>query len=642
MNQKINKTVLTAKDRVRNALPVIAFFFFLYILVVNFFGRQYAVIVSVFTAVFSGQRLKDHTFFYYVRLLCSSYLLCFLAYVSSFNLPLCILLNFTVPFLLVFLHSSQFNPKGYFSYAMMFVFLEFSPPTEENITTILIILTMAVIVLAFCLQIYAKLTRKPVDPWTEVGLGLDELSDLMEAIASGEISGDTVSRLRKLELKFHTLSYSSHRFFAAKLNSVKLYDMFAILFQRASYLAADSSWKQSASPAHMDAVHQLALYVKKVRDQISFSDNEALIEEARRLLANMDLENGRLRIFFRSFLHMMMLILKEVTESGPPDFRSHQTSMQELVISLWQRCSLESFEMRFALRLSVVMTISYAVSYLSDISRAYWFPMNAFLMLMPAYEESDHRTRTRPIGTAIGCVAVYLILPYLTSTASQFIFALTCLSIMYCMTAGTWNQPIFATCYALTMTSMSIPQNEAITMRLLSVLAAMVLVYAVNHLVFPTSKEAMFRFNIHMMFRLHNSYWEIIWGTIRGWSDLSVAREILNYFHMVYGEAVSYLDKLAPSPQRDMDQKALITMWQVFSELEQIEFLIQLGDVSKSDQMQLLKLSAECRNHFTKGSVSPLPADFHSNSENGEDLTYVIRRYLANAGAVSEAFARFT
>ena len=99
------------------------------------------------------------------------------------------------------------------------------------------------------------------------------------------------------------------------------------------------------------------------------------------------------------------------------------------------------------------------------------------------------------------------------------------------------------------------------------------------------------------------------------------------------------MDKLAPSPQRDMDQKALITMWQVFSELEQIEFLIQLGDVSKSDQMQLLKLSAECRNHFTKGSVSPLPADFHSNSENGEDLTYVIRRYLANAGAVSEAFA---
>ena len=36
------------------------------------------------------------------------------------------------------------------------------------------------------------------------------------------------------------------------------------------------------------------------------------IEEARRLLADMDLENGRLRIFFRSFLHMMMLILKEV------------------------------------------------------------------------------------------------------------------------------------------------------------------------------------------------------------------------------------------------------------------------------------------------------------------------------------------
>ena len=167
-----------------------------------------------------------------MRLLFSSLLLCFLAYVSSFNLALCILLNLHGALSACISPQLPVQSKGYFSYAMMFVFLEFSPPTEENITTILVILTMAVAAVALCLQLYAKLTRKPVDPWTEVGLGLDELSDLMEAIASGEISGDTVSRLRKLELKFHTLSYSSHRFFAAKLNSVKLYDMFAILFQR--------------------------------------------------------------------------------------------------------------------------------------------------------------------------------------------------------------------------------------------------------------------------------------------------------------------------------------------------------------------------------------------------------------------------
>ena len=636
----MNQMIQTAKGRVRTAFPVIACFFFLYSIIVGFFGTQYAVIVSVFTSVFQSQRLKDHTFFYYAHLLFNSFLLCILAYISSFSLPLCILLNFTVPFLLVFLHSSQFNPKGYFSYAMMFVFLEFRPPTPDTVAAELFVLAVAVAAVAAALQFYTFLFRRPSDPWTEVRRGLDELSELMDLMAGGNISPDTASGLRKLELKFHTFSYSEHRFFSSKKESVKLYDMFAILFQRASYLASDTSWKKEASPSHLNAIHQLAAYVKNVREEISPSDNQALEEEARELLDHMDLENGRLRIFFRSFLHMMILILKEVTETDAPAARWHQTSMEELVISLWRRLSPESFEMRFAMRLSVVLTVSYAISYLVDITHSYWLPMNAFIMLMPAYEESDKRARTRPIGTAIGCVLVYLILPHLTTTASQFIFALTNLSIMYCMTPGTWNHPIFSTCYALTMTSMSIPQNTAISVRLLSVLAAMVLVLAVNHCIFSTSGEKLFRFNVRLLFRLHNSYWDMIWRTIRGFADLSLTREILTYFHMIYGETESYLNRQPPSPQRTMNQKAMLTMWQVFSELEQIEFLLQLGEVDKKDQMQLLHLAAECQNHFTRGSASPLPKDFLSGSENS-DLTYIVRRYLVNARAVSEAFARF-
>lgn len=636
----MKQMILGGKERVQKALPVIGCFFFLYSIIVGIFGTQYAIAVSIFTSVFQSQRLKEHSFFYYVRLLFDSFLLCILAYISSFSLPLCILLNFTVPFLLVFLHSSQFNPKGYFSYAMMFIFLQFRPAAPDTIATELIVIAVAVAALTIYLQLYTRLSLRPADPWAEIRLGLDELSELMEQIASGSFSGDIADRLRKLEQKFHTLSYSQHRLFTAKQSSAKLYDMFSILFQRASYLVSDTSWKPDANPAHTAAMHQLASYVKKVREEISPTDNEELIAEAREILSRMSAENTRLRIFFRSFLHMMILILKEVTETESPAFRSHQTSMVEAVTCLWRRCSPESFEMRFAMRLSVVMTISYAVSYLTDITHSYWFPMNAFLMLMPAYEESDRRARTRPVGTAIGCVLVYLILPFLTSTASQFVFALASLSIMYCLTPGTWNQPIFSACYALTLTCMSIPQNTAISVRLISVLAAMVLVFAVNHCIFSTSAETLFRFNVRLLFRLHNSYWDIIWGTVKGWADLSAAREILTYFHMVYGEASAYLNQQPPSPLTEMDRKALVTMWQVFSELEQIEFLLQLGDAEQNDQMQILHLATECRKHFTKRSTALLPGNYALQIEN-PDLAYVIRRYLTNAGAVSEAFARF-
>lgn len=669
----MNPIFETIRKRILKGLPAISFFFFLYSIIVGLFGTRYAVVVSIFTSFFQSQRLKDHTIFFYIRLLFNSFLLCFLAYVSSFSLTFCILLNFAVPFLLVFIHSSQFNPKGYFSYAMMFVFLEMRPPTADTITLELIILAIAVTALALALQFYAKMFRRPADPWKDIHVGLGELADLMDLMAAGKLSEDTVSRLRSLELKFHTLSYSGHRFFSPRRSTVKLYDMFAILFQRASYLAANTSWKNEVDQAHMEAIHRLALYVKKVQEQISPDDNQALISEARELLNGMHLTNGRLRIFFRSFLHMMILILKDVTEPVPIVSSWQKTSLEELAVSFLRRCSPESFEIRFATRLSVLMTVSYTISYLVDITHSYWLPMNAFIMLMPAYEESDKRARTRPVGTAIGCVLMYLILPHLTSTVSQFIFALANLSIMYCATPGTWNHPIFSTCYALTLTSMSIPQNTAISVRLICVLAAMVLVFAVNHCVFSTSRNTLFRLNIHQMFRLHNAYWDIIRRTITGWADLSIAREILTYFYMVYGEAFSYINQQPSSPQKEMDRRALITMWQVFSELEQIEFLLQLDETDEKDQAQLLRLATECQRHFTKGNTSPLPARFEQSEPGGggsgpdsgsgqnagsgrnfgpgqnagpgpdsaSDLAYVADRYLANARAVSEAFARF-
>src|SRR5699024_7386717 len=79
---------------------------------------------------------NNNTFFQYIRLLIVGSILLLLAFLSSRNLFWCILLNLLVPFLLVFTRSSQFNPKGYFSYAMLFVFLSLMPP--ENISGLLL------------------------------------------------------------------------------------------------------------------------------------------------------------------------------------------------------------------------------------------------------------------------------------------------------------------------------------------------------------------------------------------------------------------------------------------------------------------------------------------------------------------------
>lgn len=65
-------------------------------------------------------------------------------------------------------------------------------------------------------------------------------------------------------------------------------------------------------------------------------------------------------------------------------------------------------------------------------------------------------------------------------------FALIMISLMYCAKPGTWNQPIFSTCYALTMASMTMNSTIAITLRLLYLGAAVAIVFLVNRFFFPT------------------------------------------------------------------------------------------------------------------------------------------------------------
>ena len=74
-------------------------------------------------------------------------LLGMLAYLASRNVVLCVLLNFTVPFALVFFQSDQFAPKGYFGYAMTFVFLELRPPTPEEFPVQMLCLLFCTLVL---------------------------------------------------------------------------------------------------------------------------------------------------------------------------------------------------------------------------------------------------------------------------------------------------------------------------------------------------------------------------------------------------------------------------------------------------------------------------------------------------------------
>ena len=150
------------------------------------------------------------------------------------------------------------------------------------------------------------------------------------------------------------------------------------------------------------------------------------------------------------------------------------------------------------------------------------------------------RMITRPVGTAIGCLVVHLVYPWLPGLTGVFAFALAMISLMYCCTPGSWVHPIFSTSFALALATLTVKEGQAIQLRLFYLLLAVALVLVVNRFLVPTRKATQFRHNLRTLCRLQASYWEMVQRSLHapGWPERS--GEILACFHLVYHEAAQY------------------------------------------------------------------------------------------------------
>lgn len=167
------------------------------------------MVVSSTTTLFQIRRQRNNTGTYYIKLLFITLLLGMLAYLASRNAVLCVLLNFTVPFALVFFQSDQFAPKGYFGYAMTFVFLELRPPTPEEFPVQMLCLLFCTLVLIGALLLYARLSAPSTPPEEEITRGLTRLAELLEELAGGGGAYGARRELEGLAQRFRRLGYAA-------------------------------------------------------------------------------------------------------------------------------------------------------------------------------------------------------------------------------------------------------------------------------------------------------------------------------------------------------------------------------------------------------------------------------------------------
>lgn len=641
------------RDRLIGTLPVIVFFIVALWVVTLGFGSEYLLVVSPYTTLFETRLTKYNPPSQYARFALVSAFVLIAARAAVANPALSVLVNLCVPFVLVFMRSSQLNPRRYFPYTMLFCWLELRPSTIVDTfwTQAAVLLTCCALLSASLLV--AGLVRHRADESRDLLHSyIRRLADDLETSARGGVGPRLSAELLSLRSDFARLAYTAREDSCAPGRVTDLLDMFATLAQRTAYLAGSADWKGRNESEHERALLDLADLTRKMDVALRLESARAceqLLPEAQALLSQTQIEEPRFKIFYQSYLNLAVLILRTAADPHQRPWRLTPRGLARVAV-FRKRPSLDSFEMRFAVRCGAVLAVSCTVNLLFPVEKLYWFALHAFLLLQPFPEESVRRMRTRMVGTAIGCLFVHALALLNLGYVGITILGTLLVAPLYAATPGSVSSAFFATAYAVTMASVSIDDSYATGMRLASLVLAIATVAVVNRLVCPTSDRRLFVANVRQMISMVECYWELVRATLSARVDTVVSSETLLHFQMVHTQAARFVEGLEDAGEKDPEiaelaryrgaaRRSLFCLWEIMCELEQLELMVRLHEVGPEERRTFEKIVTLAEDGCAPDRFGPVAADARElvGRLAEPDLRYVLEQYLERAEELRRA-----
>ncbi len=540
LRERLKRGAVKARQQWLETYPTIFVSLFLILSVWLLFGVGYIIIPPVLILIFRQRHTQEFSLRVLLRTYVILLLVCLAAFLATQGFWLCVLLNLAVPFLVVGLLSDKFNPKSYFVYGMEFVFFQMTPVSLPQLGMQLVVLLYGFGVVTLLLWGYSRRVRKKRD-YATIRRGLNLLSVEMEKLAGGEDISKERDAFPPMMAHMSRVVYGSRNFSYLADDYGKINYWCMLLFQRFHYFVStfyDSNrsllegekkfYRQLSGllgqasrgfnqPGRRGLVRKIRSFARQNR--LPNREEEDAIQEILRLLEFCLMQREK-AYFYRTRLKKEGNWQVPEKKDGEPRWK--------------QYFQWDQFQVRFALRLSVVLCVTFSFCWLTGWEHAYWYPMTAFLMLMPYAEESLLKINNRILGTVAGLAVSFVLMSLVHSMEGRVLVVMLMTCLMYYVPVTSWTMPMYATCYAMAISTLYLDLDLAILLRLVYVLLAALTTFLANRFLLPNTAKGEFRKTVCQLFDIDL---EIV-GLIR--TDAG-KRDALNQFRdlMVQSNLVS-------------------------------------------------------------------------------------------------------
>ena len=498
MVEVVRKKLAHIKNGFMNGLPTIIVAIILFLSLYIIFGVSEVILAPFLNILFRTKSKEEFNLKKLLKIYGMLMVVTIFSYIANLNLVLCVVVNLLLPSLLVYLYTDSFKPRGYFIYVMAFVFLELRQIPFSALPKRFGALAFGMVVVTVALYINS-FKQKQKNSYELAQLGLKNISNQINKLSQKEnMKGDT-ENLSRIIYSINNLIYSSRNFkyLVDSFGANNYY--FMLVFQKFEYVIKNISMSQvefhENDITYLGELHRI---LQKISTEMNQEDNQYLINLLDEFLKENHFTNQDTEHDMAYILNILKVVLLKMVnpylENKKANWRIPKKTHK--LHGIRYNLKLDRFQLRFALRLSFVLTVTFFLSKLSGFNHSYWIPMNAFFMVAPFYEDSTWRVHSRILGTIVGSILSLLLLIIFHAQSAHIVIIVLMTICMYSVTPSTWIMTSYSTCYGLALTTLAMDREQAIILRLIYISIAAVISILANKYILPNKSSYEFKLNV--------------------------------------------------------------------------------------------------------------------------------------------------
>lgn len=390
-------------------------------------------------------------------------------------------INFFGIIILVYLLTDEYNPNSYFPYLMAFVFLQVFPIEQNDMSNRILAIITSYLIVYFALLIVSP-NGKISKIEDLIGRGFDEAISQMKLLISGN-----KKKVIENQFKLFSIEKDINRF--VYLGGKNKYYQFIVAFQHINNMIEDFS-NQSINENNKYSYRELLNLLEFLKENLK--DKESCNKRINNFIKNSSFNNINLKKYVDS---VMEYLIEAINHMNSKRFNLKRflkfNNRHKEYFEAYSKYSLKlnEFKFRFALRVSIILTLSFLVVRLFHLQKGYWLPMTIFLLAVPFYNDSKERVWNRFRGTALGTVLALILFSIFRTPLEHIVIIVIATFFKYSF-KNYGIMSIYITCYALGISTISMNDELAGFYRLgYTAIAAMIVLFA-NKFIFPNKNHS--------------------------------------------------------------------------------------------------------------------------------------------------------